>query len=130
MPQTPWYAGRIYKTDIDTGTDVNADAASINEETWYADTDIWAGPGADAGAKSTTVVPMPERFSDSTSNDTTPLSFSELPCSIVSLTSRYGDGVTTKILGSVAENERRQSFLGWIKSSRSVDFNMEEELRK
>ena len=84
MPQMPWYAGRIYGIDIDTGTDVDADAdgdaASTTEEAWYAETDIWAGPDADVDAESTNVVPMPERFSDSTSNDTTPLSSSELPC--------------------------------------------------
>ena len=78
MSQKPWYAGRISGTDIDTGTGVDADTASISEEAWYADTDIWAGPDADVDAESTT---MPERFSDSTSNDTTPLSSSELPCS-------------------------------------------------
>ena len=84
-PQKPWYAGRIYGTDVDTGTDVDADAASTTEEAWYADTDIWAGADADADAdadaKSTTVVPVPERFPDSTSNGTTLLSSSELPCS-------------------------------------------------
>ena len=76
MAQTPWYAGRIYGTDIHTGTDVDADAASISEEAWYADTDICAGPDADVDAKSTT----PARYSDPTSNDTTPLSSGELPC--------------------------------------------------
>ena len=82
MPQKPWYAGRKYGADIDAGTnvvaDADADAASTTEEAWYADTDIWAGPDADA--ESTTVVSVPKRFSDSTSNDTT-LASGELPCS-------------------------------------------------
>ena len=80
--QMAWYAGRIYGTDIDTRKEVVADAALTTEGNWYADTDIWAGPDADAGtdAESTTGVPVPERFSASTSNDTTPVSFRKLPC--------------------------------------------------
>ena len=35
-----------------------------------------------------------------------------------------------KTLGSITENERRQSFLDWVESYRSVGFNMDEELRK
>ena len=66
----PWYVGRINGTDIDIGKELVAGAASNAEGTWYADIDVWAGLDAD-----------PERFSDSASNDTTPVSFSESPYS-------------------------------------------------
>ena len=79
VPSKPWYAGTIYKIDIGTRTD--ADAVSSTEETWCADTGTWAGPDADVDAESITVVPMSERVLDSSSNDTTPISCSESPCS-------------------------------------------------